>query len=85
MFHFKTMPAKQPSILNKFNGDHQAWTTIKYQGKISHFRTVIYMEDNSAFTMTKLEYVLDKIKANKSAGADHVPGELHEWLDVPNN
>ena len=43
-----------------------------------------YIIDDSPFTITELEYVLNKIKNNKSPGADQIPGELFKWLDVPN-
>ena len=43
-----------------------------------------YRVDDSPFTMAELEYVLNKIKNNKSPGTDQIPGELYKWLDVPN-
>ena len=43
-----------------------------------------YKVDESPFTITELEYVFNKIKNNKSPGADQIPGELFKWLDVPN-
>ena len=34
--------------------------------------------------MIELDYVLNRIKSNKSSGADQIPGEFYKWLEMPN-
>ena len=43
-----------------------------------------YVIDDSDFTLVELDYVLCRVKKNKMAGNDGIPGELYKWLDDEN-
>ena len=63
MSRFRTMPEKQPNILNKSNGKSQTWMM---NDPISRedipLQNGNYRVDDSPFTMVEVEYVLNKIK-----------------------